>query len=545
MDKQESLINAEKQQLVLDVQEVSFVPDLLRDASGESRRRLLRAKKTLKLAEQIADCGHLHANKVDFVFGEGVGAVKATVLAAAAISVVVNATTSLAGGQTVLPSDNEIRKILIDRVGGNGNDVGIVVGVVEPQGRRIISFGHRNSEDSRPLDGRTVFEIGSMTKAFTALLLADMVAKNEVSLSEPVAKYLSADLKLPERNDQSITLLDLATHTSGLPFMPENAPALNDPAAAKYSAADLKQYLASYSLKRDIGREWEYSNIGYWVLSEALSSRAGMNYETLVRERVISPLHLANTDFALSPKMKTNLAAGHDAALQPAPAVSALPIYSIMPAAGGLYSTANDLLNFLSLAIGYERSPLAAAMQLSVSTHRPTGGGDEQALGWTVIGKGDDQLIFRDGGTYGFASSMAWDPRKRIGVVVLSNQQGDVNDIVRHLLRSEFPLAKPANTKHTEITLDSSLLEKYAGRYEADGEGTFTVARENNFLTLESPAEWGLPKLRIRPETAQDFFAAEFPVRMTFQTGSDGRVSELLIYPPRGQKPVPANRLNP
>jgi hypothetical protein len=139
---------------------------------------------------------------------------------------------------------------------------------------------------------------------------------------------------------------------------------------------------------------------------------------------------------------------------------------------------------------------------------------------------------------------MALDPKKRIGVVVLSNQQGDVDDIARHLLRPNVPLAKPTNTKHTEIAIDLALLDRYAGRYEAKGEGIFTVAREGDFLTIESPADWGLPKLRIRPEPPRDFFATELPVRVTFQTENDNRVSGLLIYPPRGQKAVPAKRLS-
>jgi hypothetical protein len=128
-------------------------------------------------------------------------------------------------------------------------------------------------------------------------------------------------------------------------------------------------------------------------------------------------------------------------------------------------------------------------------------------------------------------------------VVVLSNQQGDVNDIARHLLRPDFPLAKPMNTKHTEIALEPALLDKYAGRYEAEGEGIFTIAREADFLTIESPADWGLPKLRIRPETEHDFFASELPLRVTFKNDKNNRVTGLLIYPPRGQKAVPATRL--
>src|SRR5207248_11710798 len=138
--------------------------------------------------------------------------------AAIAMSIFAILTPSFAGTQAV-PPDGEIRKILAERVGENETAVGIVVGVIDPQGRTIISYGHRNAGDARPLNGDTVFEIASVTKVFTALLLADMVEKNEVALSDPASKYLP-DIKLPERNGRSITLADLATHTSGLPFMP-------------------------------------------------------------------------------------------------------------------------------------------------------------------------------------------------------------------------------------------------------------------------------------------------------------------------------------
>jgi len=462
---------------------------------------------------------------------------------AIAISIFATFSTSFAGTQSV-PPDDEIRKILAERVGENEKAVGIVVGIIDPQGRRIISYGQRNAGGARPLDGDTVFEIASVTKVFTALLLADMVEKNEVALSDPASKYLTAvAIKLPERNGHLITLLDLATHTSGLPFMPADAPPFNDPAAAKYSTGDLKRYLASYQLTRDIGSDWDYSNIGYWILSEALSARAGKDIEDLIRSRVLAPLKMTDTDFELSPKMKSNLAPGHDSALQPAPAASTIPIYSIMPAGGGLYSTTNDLLTVLSQCMGYEPSPLAPAMNVALGNRRPVQPGNEQALGWNVYGNGDDQVIFRDGSSFGYASVMAYDPKARVGVVVLTNQVGDVGDLARHLLRPDFPLAKPANTKHIEIALDSKVLDSYVGRYEAKGEGTFTIARENDFLTIEAPADWGLPKLRIRPESQRDFFASELPVRVTFQTGSDGKVRSLTIYPPRGQKGVPANKL--
>src|SRR5262249_15243674 len=159
--------------------------------------------------------------------------------------------------------------------------------------------------------GDTVFEIASVTKVFTGLLLADMVQSGEVNLGDPVIKYLPLRTKIPERNGRVITLLDLVTHMSGLPFMPDGPP--------PSSNADLYRFLASYHLPRDIGQEWEYSNIDYWLLSQALGFRAGMDYEGLLQKRVLAPLQLTNTTFTPSGLIKTNLAVGHDASLQRAP----------------------------------------------------------------------------------------------------------------------------------------------------------------------------------------------------------------------------------
>jgi D-alanyl-D-alanine-carboxypeptidase/D-alanyl-D-alanine-endopeptidase len=447
-----------------------------------------------------------------------------------------------------LLNHTEIRSLVTERIKalcGEQGSVGIVVGVIAPEGRQIISAGERSSDDSRPPDGDTAFEIGSVTKVFTALLLAEMAEKNEVGLNDPVAKHLPSAFKVPERNGKTISLLDLATHTSGLPFMPNDAAISNGPSAAKYSTGDLRRFVATSELRTDIDGKWEYSNIGYWLLSEALTGRGGLDYQTLLRRHVIAPLGLTNTAFALAPEMKKNFAPGHNAVLQAAPPISTLPIYSIMPAAGGLYSTANDLLKLLAVAMDYEHSPLDGAMRLTWNTRRPMSrDGFEQGLGWTIIREQNSLLIVHDGGTLGYASSIAWDPVKRAGVVVLSNQVANVGDIARHLLRPSIPLEKPTATKRTEVTLDPARLDIYVGNYEATGEGIFEVAREADSLTLRSPAEWGLPKFRLHPENRQDFFVAELPMRVTFQLESDGSAKKMLVYPPRGQKPIPAVRSN-
>jgi D-alanyl-D-alanine-carboxypeptidase/D-alanyl-D-alanine-endopeptidase len=121
---------------------------------------------------------------------------------------------------TTIPSDVEIRKILIDRVDVQHKSVGIIVGIIASKERRVISYGHLDVGDPRTLNGDTIFEIGSITKVFTSLLLVDMVQRGEVSLDNPVAKYLPSTVKMPERIGHEITMVDLASHTSGLPWYP-------------------------------------------------------------------------------------------------------------------------------------------------------------------------------------------------------------------------------------------------------------------------------------------------------------------------------------
>jgi D-alanyl-D-alanine-carboxypeptidase/D-alanyl-D-alanine-endopeptidase len=447
-------------------------------------------------------------------------------------------------GTPDLPNETEIRGLLAERIealGGEQGGVAITVGTISPEGRKIVSVGRRGSDDSHVPNGDTVFEIGSVTKAFTALLLAEMAAKNELALNDPVGKYLPAGFRIPERNGKKISLLDLATHTSGLPFMPNESATSTDSGTGEYSVAGLRHFIANCELRGE--GKWEYSNVGYWLLSEALAARAGVDYETLLRRRVIVPLSLTNTQFALTTKAKANFAIGHNAVLQPSPAISTLPIYSMMPAAGGLYSSANDLLKLLAIAMDYERSSLGAAMHLTWTTRRPMSGeGSEQALGWTIINEKSGELVMHDGGTFGYASSIAWDPARRVGVVVLSNQVASVGDIARHLLQPSFPLEKPTATKRIEVVIDQSKLDIYIGNYEASGEGIFEVVREADSLAIRAPAEWGLPKVRLHPENRQDFFVAELPMHVAFQFESDGSVKKMLVYPPRGQRPIPTTR---
>src|SRR5580698_4434980 len=217
-----------------------------------------------------------------------------------------------------VPGTDEIREILVKRIDRQKQAVGIVVGVIEPAGRRVVAYGSLAKGDPRTLDGDTIFEIGSISKVFTSLLLADMVNRKEVTLDDPAAKYLPENVKMPERNGKSITLLDLSTHTSGLPGLPSNLkPKDSRNPYADYSVDDLYQFLSGYTLPRDPGSEFEYSNLGAGLLGHLLAYRGGTDYESLIGIRITRPLGMPDTGITLSPSIRQRMATGHNAILAP------------------------------------------------------------------------------------------------------------------------------------------------------------------------------------------------------------------------------------
>jgi D-alanyl-D-alanine-carboxypeptidase/D-alanyl-D-alanine-endopeptidase len=332
------------------------------------------------------------------------------------------------------PSDSEILQLLVERIDVQRQSVGIVVGIIASDHRRVIAHGHLQKDDPRPVNADTIFEIGSATKAFTSLLLADMVQRGEVALDDPVGQYLPPGVTMPTRNDRSISLLHLATHTSGLPRLPSNlTPRDMANPYADYSIEKLYKFLSAYRLARDIGAEYEYSNLGGGLLGHVLARRAGMDYEALVRSRISDPLCMTSTCIKLTLEMKDRFAIGHDNLMNPVPYWD-LPT---LAGAGALKSTANDMLTFLAANLGYIDSPLAPAMANMRKVCKPTGRpGVEIALGWHILKSVGKEVVWHNGGTGGFRSFVGFDPQARVGVVALSNAFTTigVDDIGRHLL---------------------------------------------------------------------------------------------------------------
>ena len=414
-----------------------------------------------------------------------------------------------------VPADDAIRNILADRIDKYRQSVGIVVGMIEPSGRRLISYGKLGEGNSRPLNGDTVFEIGSITKVFTSLVLADMVEKKELSLPDPVRKFLPPGTKIPELDGEEITLHDLATHTSGLPRMPLNVDSA-DPQNpyADYTVSKLYEFLAKYQLQRAIGARFEYSNLGVALLGQALARRANTNFEALIQSRINTPLGMKNTSVALTTTMKNRLSPGHAYALEPTPNWD----MASLEAAGGLHSSANDLLNFLAGHLGYTGTKLAPAMK-AMTTVRRTVSGRAVALGWFIEKRDEVDVVYHSGETGGYSSFIGYDPKARTGVVVLSNSGvgAGIDDIAFHLLSPGSPLLDenaltPAKVR-TEIALDPLILDGYAGRYEFPSGQLAIITRVGSRLHLQGVGD---AKIIFYAESEKSFFAKLIDAQITF-----------------------------
>lgn len=431
-----------------------------------------------------------------------------------------------------VPADAEIRRILEERVDKYRQTVGIVVGVIDPSGRRIVTYGGRAKGKAAPLDGHTVFEIGSITKVFTSLLLAEMAQRGEVTLNDPVAKYLPADVTVPQRGGRAITLVDLATHTSGLPRLPDNLlPKDATNPYADYSTTQMYEFLRKYQLTRDIGAQFEYSNLGVGLLGHVLARRAGMDYETLVRTRITGPLRMTETGITLSPAMRANLAPGHT------PSLDVTPNWDLptLAGAGALRSTADDMLTFLAAAIGLEQSPLRSAFTTMLATRRSTGAAvADTALGWQIAKGPDTEVIWHNGGTGGYRTWMGYEPRSRTGVVVLTNSGSAAgpDDIGRHLLEPSSPLltAFPSQapvTPRVETKVEPAIFDRYVGRYQLAPAIFITVSRDGaRFLAQLT----GQPAFEIFAESEKDFFLKVVDAQLTFETDAGNKTMAVVLH---------------
>jgi D-alanyl-D-alanine-carboxypeptidase/D-alanyl-D-alanine-endopeptidase len=427
---------------------------------------------------------------------------------------------AISAAQTAVPAapapvatTDSITLALQERV-ASAPGTGIVVGLIDHGKTTLYQAG--TTGGAAPLDEHTMFEIGSVTKTFTATILASMVLDRSVALDDPVAKFLPKNVRVPARGGKQITLLNLATQHSGLPRLPDN---LNSPDGADpyavYTLQDLYHFLDGYKLPRDPGASFEYSNLGIGLLGDALALRAHTTYPALLRARVLAPLGMNDTTIGLSPAQQSRFAVGHDADGTP---VKPWTFQAIAPA-GAVRSNLDDMLKYLRCNMG--RGPLARACLFAQRPRDTFPGNHIGLVWWTSDG---EHFIHHGGDTAGYHAAVALTADRERGVVVLTNGgRPGVEDVAFHVLDPAFPLTRDS----TAVPLDEATLASYVGTYEAKSAGiVFTIARAGAGLTAQIA---GQPSARIYASAKDKFFFRVVEAQIDFTRDESGKVNALIL----------------
>lgn len=390
----------------------------------------------------------------------------------------------------------------------------LVFGVVDGDKSEVMVFG--KLDNGKAPDGDTVYEIGSITKTFTATLLTQEVQAGKLSLDEPIAKLLP-DFQIPSRNGKQITLLDIATQHSGLPRLPSNLlPKDMANPYADYDAAKLKAFLAGYQLPRDPGASYEYSNLGFGLLGYALAQSERTTYGDLVSGKVLQPLGMTTSGTAFSDKMRAHLAPGHDESGKPAENWD----IDALAGAGAIRSTANDMLRYLKANMGIAPSPLTSAMKFAQQPRADMVPGARIGLAWMTTDKG---IVWHNGGTGGYRSFVGFTNDGRHGVVVLTNTAVEADDLGFATLNANAPLA----ATHKAITLSPAALEEYEGTYKIADKFLLKIFRVDDKLLAQATGQGAFP---IVPWAPNEFFANVGGIAISSTRDAKGAVNGLVLH---------------
>ena len=382
----------------------------------------------------------------------------------------------LASAQTDDLSD-ELKEMIQRRV-DDGVNTSIAIGVIDGDGPRYYSFGAQKMGGA-PADEHTLYEIGSISKVFTAILLADQIEHKKMKAEDPIADYLPSKVIVPvySGGGPAITLGNLSDHTSALPRLPSNMdPADPNNPYADYTAEMLYDFLSSYQLPREVGSAYEYSNLAVGLLGLILADHAGTTYESLLKEKITVPMEMQETAIKLSDALKKKFATGYSLGIE----VESwdLPTFA---GAGAIRSSTSDMLKFLAANMGLHKTNLRKAMDLTHQPRHDKAPGASIGLGWFLMEGSQGNIISHGGATGGFRAFAGFVEETGKGVVVLTNSDQDVGAIGMHILDPEVPLeaVKPSIALRFKEIIDTNgpgdLFEAYL---ELKKEGRYAIEEE-------------------------------------------------------------------
>ncbi len=406
----------------------------------------------------------------------------------------------------------------------------VVVGISVNGKTEVYGFGRgTTASPSVAPDGDALFEIGSITKVYTAMLLADTIEHGAATLDAPLSDFLPPGVTAPTKDGKVITLGQLLTHTSGLPRLPASVQVDSPNPYATYTEELMYKDLSATQLTRAPGESEEYSNFGAGLLGFVVGKKLGHGYADELTSRVIKPLGLTATTLAPTAEQRTRLVMGANDDLQPAPGWT----FAALSPAGGLVSSANDQLRMLTAqlaAVGKDPSVVSKLLRRSQTVVLDSGE-TKTAYGWMVDRSG---RYWHNGGTGGYHSFVGFDPKKNIAVVVLA---ATASSLVDRLAIAMFQIAAGDPAPPVKFPTAAELTP-LVGNYDiSELETKVAVSVAKDKLYIAAPGE---APTRLVPLTAREFLIESLQTVVVFEETAG--VVDKLVFVING-KPFAAKRI--
>lgn len=395
-----------------------------------------------------------------------------------------------------------------------GDPVAISIGVIHKG--KILEWhaGTVSLEKSSPPNANTIYEIGSITKVFTALQLASEVSQGHLSLKTPVKSLLPEPFEIPSFQGKPIQLVHLATHTSHLPRIPKdlfNGADLQNP-YAHYGSQNLQKSLANQNITAAPGgKPVSYSNFGYGLLGYALAAKNNTDYPTLLKQQLFKPLGMKSTN--AGPNQLPHEARGYNLGHDPQPRWK----FDALAGAGAMRSNLTDMLTFAKFCMKPGHPTLTPVLELSLKPQVVTGR-RAQCLGWQRAA--DQTTYWHNGMTYGFASYLGFNREHDIAVCILSSGASPhITALGEHIIRN-FATSKHTayriNRPQSKVSLSGKHLTTLTGTYQLAPKSMFTVKTRNNRMFVKLT---GQPFLEVFPESATKFKYHAVKAHLEFSPG--------------------------
>lgn len=410
-------------------------------------------------------------------------------------------------------------KILIEDKLSNKHGVGAAVGIIEKDQMRYFVSGiatHQNNHQVLTED--SLFEIGSITKTFTALALADMVKDGTVKLDDPIAQYLPKDVKIAKKGDKPITLLALATHDSGLPRLPSNLDLSNiiDPYRS-YDQQALYDFLNAYQPTRAVGEQREYSNLGFGLLGHILSVIDQKSYEDVIRDRILTPLNMQHT-YQLAP-IREPFVDGHNQLLE---RVSPWH-FDVLAGAGALRSSLSDMLIYLKANMISQKKAIKLSHQIQTDFGSP-----DQSIGlaWITTTTPNDKYTWHNGGTGGFRTFIGFNKQAQKGIVMMANSIYPLDDFARAYLTNGLTKMVEDLTKPT-VDLNTDQLNQLVGVYALNPAFKLTVTQKDGNLFVKATGQDTFP---VYARSATEFYYKVVKATLKFSIDEQGKAKSVTLF---------------